>query len=62
MPKFVDIKDYAWLVKYFGSKEFQKNSQRNIKNLSCIDVGHTAGSKSYAQKAENILYFFSFSP
>ncbi|KAL2901437.1 Autonomous transposable element EN-1 mosaic protein [Bienertia sinuspersici] len=43
-----------WLVKYFGSEEFQKKSQRNIKNRSCLDAGHTAGSKSFAQKAEDM--------
>ncbi|KAL2942541.1 Autonomous transposable element EN-1 mosaic protein [Bienertia sinuspersici] len=54
MPNFVDKKDWEWLVKYFGSEEFQKKSQRNIKNRSCLDAGHTAGSKSFAQKAEDM--------
>ncbi|KAL2934302.1 polyprotein [Bienertia sinuspersici] len=42
MPNFVDKKDWEWL------------SQRNIKNRSCLDAGHTAGSKSFAQKAEDM--------
>ncbi|KAL2894415.1 Autonomous transposable element EN-1 mosaic protein [Bienertia sinuspersici] len=54
MPNFVDKKDWEWLVKYFGSEEFQKKSQKNIKNRSCLDAGHTAGSKSFAQKAEDM--------
>ncbi|KAL2931573.1 Autonomous transposable element EN-1 mosaic protein [Bienertia sinuspersici] len=54
MPNLVDKKDWEWLVKYFGSEEFQKKSQRNIKNRSCLDAGHTAGSKSFAQKAEDM--------
>ncbi|KAL2942988.1 Adenine deaminase [Bienertia sinuspersici] len=43
MPNFVDKKDWEWLVKYFDSEEFQ--SQRNIKNRSCLDAGHTVGLK-----------------
>ncbi|KAL2930171.1 60S ribosomal protein L3-1 [Bienertia sinuspersici] len=54
MPKFVDKKDYERLVKYFGYEEFQKKSQRNIKNCSCLDAGHTVRSKSFAQKVEDI--------
>ncbi|KAL2904255.1 Autonomous transposable element EN-1 mosaic protein [Bienertia sinuspersici] len=54
MPYFVDKKDWEWLVKYFSSEEFQKKSQRNIKNCSCLDAGHTARSKSFAQKAEDM--------
>ncbi|KAL2899823.1 DNA-directed RNA polymerase subunit beta'' [Bienertia sinuspersici] len=34
LPKLVDKKDWEWLVKYFGFEEFQKKSQRNIKNRS----------------------------
>ncbi|KAL2927212.1 Disks large-like protein 5 [Bienertia sinuspersici] len=60
MPNFVDKKDWEWLVKYFGSEEFQKKSQRNIKNRSCLDAGHTAGSKSFAQKAEDMVFLFFF--
>ncbi|KAL2921351.1 Autonomous transposable element EN-1 mosaic protein, partial [Bienertia sinuspersici] len=54
MPNFFDKKDWEWLVKYFGSEEFQKKNQRNIKNRSCLDAGHTAGSKSFAQKAKDM--------
>ncbi|KAL2903935.1 Protein Turandot F [Bienertia sinuspersici] len=67
MPNFVDKKDWEWLVKYFVIiimyfslhifPDFhlpQKKSQRNIKNRSCLDAGHTAGSKSFAQKAEDM--------
>ncbi|KAL2934716.1 Autonomous transposable element EN-1 mosaic protein [Bienertia sinuspersici] len=46
MPNFVDKKDWEWLVKNFGSEEFQ--------NRSCLDAGHTAGSKSFTQKAEDM--------
>ncbi|KAL2929573.1 Autonomous transposable element EN-1 mosaic protein [Bienertia sinuspersici] len=54
MPKFVDKKDWEWLVKYLRPKEFQKKSKRNIKNHSCLDFGHTAGSKSF-YKREKVM-------
>ncbi|KAL2896227.1 DNA mismatch repair protein MutS 1 [Bienertia sinuspersici] len=37
-----------------GFDHYYKKSQRNIKNRSYLDAGHTAGSKSFAQKAEDI--------
>ncbi|KAL2895294.1 Heat stress transcription factor A-3, partial [Bienertia sinuspersici] len=49
MPNFVDKKDWEWLVNTLVLKNF-----RNIKNRSCLDAGHTAGSKSFAQKAEDM--------
>ncbi|KAL2938054.1 Protein Turandot F, partial [Bienertia sinuspersici] len=48
MPDFVDKKDWEWLVKYF-----EKESKKH-KNRSCLDAGHTAGSKSFAQKAKDM--------
>ncbi|KAL2895291.1 Laminin subunit beta-1 [Bienertia sinuspersici] len=48
------------IIMYFSLHIFpdfhlpQKKSQRNIKNRSCLDAGHTAGSKSFAQKAEDM--------
>ncbi|KAL2895068.1 Disks large-like protein 5 [Bienertia sinuspersici] len=48
MPNFVDKKDWN------GFDHYYKKSQRNIKNRSCLDAGHTAGSKSFAQKAEDM--------
>ncbi|KAL2937150.1 Heat stress transcription factor A-3, partial [Bienertia sinuspersici] len=44
MPKFVDKKDWEWFVKYFLSEELQL----------CLDAGHIAGSKSFAQKEEDM--------
>ncbi|KAL2904453.1 Bifunctional protein GlmU [Bienertia sinuspersici] len=62
MPRFVNKNDWEWLVKYFGYEEFQKKSQRNIKNRSCLDAGHTTRSKSFAQKEEDMIFlsFFRF--
>ncbi|XP_048491243.2 uncharacterized protein LOC125492635 [Beta vulgaris subsp. vulgaris] len=54
-PPSVDEKDWEWLVSYFGTPDFQKKSRRNIENRSYLDAGHTAGTKSFAQKAQDMF-------
>ncbi|XP_021733425.1 uncharacterized protein LOC110700223 [Chenopodium quinoa] len=55
MPPNVDENDWKWLVEYFGSTKFKAISKRNADNRSYQDAGHTAGTKSFAQKAEDMF-------
>ncbi|KNA16085.1 hypothetical protein SOVF_092420, partial [Spinacia oleracea] len=54
-PPNVDKDDWEWLVEYFGSDEFKGKSTRNTKNRSYQDAGHTSGTKSFAQKVEDMF-------
>ncbi|KAL2900242.1 Malonyl-[acyl-carrier protein] O-methyltransferase [Bienertia sinuspersici] len=64
MPKFADKKDWECIINEYYYVFFpshfpnfhllEKKSQRNIKNLSCLDYGHTARSKSFVEKAEDM--------
>ncbi|XP_060195685.1 uncharacterized protein LOC132624933 [Lycium barbarum] len=49
-PKDVQLEDWKYLVKYFGSEEFKIVSERNKRNREKQITKHACGTKSFAER------------
>ncbi|XP_060209124.1 uncharacterized protein LOC132636325 [Lycium barbarum] len=60
-PKDVQLEDWKYLVKYFGSEEFNIVSERNKRNREKQITKHVCGTKSFAEVEEYTIRIQLFS-
>ncbi|XP_059288588.1 uncharacterized protein LOC132041929 [Lycium ferocissimum] len=52
-PEDVQLEDWKYLVKYFGSEEFKVVSERNKRNRAKQITKHACGTRSFAEVEES---------
>ncbi|WMV29613.1 hypothetical protein MTR67_022998 [Solanum verrucosum] len=61
LPEDVELEDWKYLVKYFGSEKFKVISERNKNNREKQITKHSCGTRSFAKVEESTMKIH-FSP
>ncbi|KAH0669862.1 hypothetical protein KY289_024355 [Solanum tuberosum] len=56
-PEDVELEDWKYLVKYFGSEKFKIISERNKNNREKEITKHSCGTRSFAKVEESTIHY-----